>query len=248
MSRKTRISQRHIKTLENELRMLQHLRDDLVIVLQDYKKEFSEDMSQLESMVTSQKDAESQDEAELSDANSLRIDPSAKDQRWRKTEDGWEKEGNSEQNENKPVSEKLIAPSWAKKLYKKIAIVSHPDKTINDHRHEKLKKIFQESVTAMEEGDFKKLIGYALELDIPTSSVGVELLPLLKQRLVVLKEEVKALKESWEWVWGESMGLIELRSQIAQSYLSSKKIDVNIEELSHIISQIEDGYDDRENC
>ena len=250
MSRKTRLSQRHIKTLESELRMLQHLRTDLALTLDEYGKEFRTDMKRLKSLLKVQppqaKNAAMKD-GQFDDPDALKIDLNAKEQRWRKTEDGWEREDIPEDASNENASKKLAAPEWAKKLYKKIALASHPDRTLNDHRHEKLKKIFQESAGAMEDGEFKKLLGYALELDIPTSTIGPDALPMLKERLSTLKEEIETVKQSWEWVWGESMGIIELRSQIAHAYLMSEKIDVKIQDLPDIIFQIEGEYEDREN-
>ena len=252
MSRKTRLAKRHIKTLESELRMLQHLRTDLDLTLDEYSEEFRSDMKRLTSLLKLQKvkdEKPPEANATIDDPDTLKLDPNVKEQRWRKTEDGWEREDIPEDLPEETIessSKKLTAPDWAKKLYKKIALASHPDRTLNDHRHEKLKKIFQDSASAMESGKFKTLLGYALELDIPTSAIGPEVLPLLKQRLESLKQEIETVKQSWEWVWGESMGIIELRSQIAHAYLTSKKIDVKIEDLPDIISLIEGEYEDRE--
>ena len=230
-----------MKLLSTELRMLQAYKIDISGLHEDYKTEFFRDMSFIEKQVNSAPS----DDAESRESNSecLKIDPGDVNQRWRKTEDGWEREDDPSAEE--PALDrdtKPTAPEWAKKLYKKIALVSHPDRTLQDHRRDKLNKIFTDSAQAMGEGDFKRLLGYALDLDIDIED-NETAVPLLTERIADLKQEIAEIERSLSWLWGESLGALDVRVKIAQSYLSSKQITLNKNDIMSIIQEIEESND-----
>ena len=227
--------------LSSELKMLQSYKIDAELLYEDYRSEFYSDMSFIESKLSPQeKNEEAVPPESPPDIDTLKIDPSSKDQRWRKTDEGWEREDSPE--EDTPSAEdpsKPAAPSWAKKLYKKIALVAHPDRTLEKDNKKRLNKIFTDSAGAMSTGDFNKLLGYALDLGIDLQDADVDHVPLITSRIESVKQELKAIEESLEWLWGESLGVSNLRKAVATTYLRKKGIDVNTDELVSIIKEME---------
>jgi len=242
MTRHSRIAKRKIKMLSSELRMLQSYSTDMHILHEEYQSEFFRDMSFIESKLST-KEQPATDEVPSGEnaPDCLKIDPAEKTQRWKKTEDGWEKETTLPPSEE-PL--KPVIPSWAKKLYKKIALVSHPDRTLQDHRRDKLNKIFTDSAQAVGEGDYKRLLGYALDLDIEIEDVSNAAL-LLSERIAVLKHEISTVEGSLPWLWGESLDLPHVRAKVAHSYFSNKDISLNNEEIISIIDEIEESSEHR---
>ena len=112
--------------LSSELKKLQSYKLDAALWCDDYKVEFFSNMAHIESqLVQHSPSPPPEGESEVTtpdDPHTLKLDPNAKDQRWRKTKDGWEREDNSSDapEEIDDVSSKPEVPPWAKKLYKKI--------------------------------------------------------------------------------------------------------------------------------
>ena len=198
MSFPPRIVKRKIALLESELRMLQTYKTDASLLLDEYSKEYSSDMAVIESKLQPSKPQhtntdETQNSSEVIDT--MNIDPNDKEQEWKKTEDGWEKV-NSKKHENQ--LEKPAAPEWAKKLYRKIALISHPDRASEDFNKDRLRKIFLDSNDAMSDGEFTKLLGLALELGIPTENTDASTIPLLEKRVSDVKLEITKIEKSLE--------------------------------------------------
>lgn len=219
--------------------MLQKYKTEASLLLDEYKMEYIRDMSFLE-----EKFSELKDECVEStgDSDSLAID-SEGNQEWKKTEDGWKKE---ESETSDPISESADrpeTPDWAKKLYRKIALISHPDRMSEDFSKEKLKKIFLETADAMDQGDFEKLLGFALELGIEDEHDDVSMLPLLAKRVADVKKEIQEIEKSPEWLWGEGLGVPQIRASLAMMFFARRGIDLNTEELAAIIQEMESASD-----
>lgn len=245
MKKSSRILKRKLKLVSSELRMLQAYKLDMSLLLDDYTSEFLRDMSFIKQKLKDLPNDSSQedDDPSLESAGtSLDLD-SDSTQEWRKTKDGWEKTAGSKDKDKKSEEvegvDKPSAPAWAKKLYKKIAMVSHPDRTIEDHRKKKLNKIFRDCAQIMSDGNFDDLLGYALELDLELHDDDVNHLPIMTARIESLKKEIADVQSSVEWLWGETLGVNAMRLQIAAGVLAREGLVVNNEDLSSIISSLE---------
>lgn len=244
MKAASRIVKRKLKLTSSELRMLQAYKLDMSLLLEDYTLEFSRDMSFIKRELKLAAGGEEPLQESSGDGDTLDLD-SDTIQAWKKTEDGWEKKHGSndekKESEHLETSEKPAPPSWAKKLYKKIAMVSHPDKTAEDHRKKKLSKIFRDCAQIMSEGNFDELLGYALELDIDVySDDDTDHLPLMISRVNDLKREIHEIQQKPEWLWGETLGELGIRTQIAAGILSREGLSVNNDILADIISRLEE--------
>ena len=243
-----RIVSRKIKMLSSELRMLQSYKTDMEILQEDYKSEFLRDMIRLESEFSQQEEEDSSSPEHAASADSLKLDPTDPNQRWKKTENGWEKDESPENDSSLEEEAKEVdeAPPWAKKLYKKIAMLAHPDRTLNEAEVRKLKlsKLFRDSAQAMNEGSWKKLLGYALELDIPIDD-GPSAIPMLEERISTLKTEIAEVQGTLEWLWGEHFGVHQIRMRIATGYLAKKNIVLKNEDLMATIKEMEKASEER---
>ena len=228
--------------------MLQAYKLDMSLLLEDYTSEFLRDVSFIKSSIEQNVSLPDQpdEKADESDTDTLVIDPNDKVQEWKKTENGWEKTHGSNAKENKALdasedlNTKPSAPDWAKRLYKKIAMVSHPDRTSGDHREKKLGKIFRDCAQIMSEGNFNDLLGYALELDIDILDDDVDALPIMSQRVDSLKKEIEDIQKSIEWLWGECLDVPAMRLKLATNILAKEGYTVNIETLAHIMTKLEE--------
>ena len=228
--------------------MLQAYKIDMSLLLEDYTSEFLKDISFIKK--TAAQDVsplEQPDKKDVKkDADTLVVDPNEKIQEWKKTKDGWEKTYGSNSDESKDSSEledigaKPEAPAWAKKLYKKIAMISHPDRTIGNHREKKLSKIFRDCAHIMSEGNFNDLLGYALELDIDVLDGSPDALPIMSERVRVLKKEIEDIQKSVEWLWGECLDIPAIRSRLAANILAKEGLAVNTEVLDHIMTKLKE--------
>ena len=91
----------------------------------------------------------------------------------------------------------------------------------------------------MSDGDFEKLLGFALELGIEEDQDDVSMLPLLTKRVEDIKREIQEVEKSAEWLWGEGLGVPEIRISLAMIFFSRSGIDLNTEELAAIIQEME---------
>ena len=226
--------------------MLQSYKIDAALLHEEYKSEFYSDMSKIESLLPVAEATPDQEEQEgeltESPANTIKIDPSAESQRWRKTEEGWEREDSPEDAsspDSLDTSTRPKSPSWAKKLYKRIALASHPDRTLEEENKKRLNKIFTDSAQAMSDGKFDELVGLALDLGISLDDIDIDHVPVLKSRIEKVKQELKDIESTLEWLWGESLGLDQIRVSIAYGYLSKKGLNLNIDDLPSIIREVE---------
>ena len=119
-------------------------------------------------------------------------------------------DGFYESNEN----QKIHSPSWAKKLYKQIALQTHPDRvrllSISDEEKIKREKIFKEAVNSLKEKNYESLIDFAHDLNLEVEIVDVAHLALIEKSIQKLATELKSKKELVPWIWGN---LNEDRSQ-----------------------------------
>lgn len=213
---------------------------------QEYEKEYFCDMTQITnaaSALASVTPAEDEKEELSIDAvkDVINIDPNDLNQTWRKTDDGkWVRENFDEDLHDSSPEEIIETPSWAKKLYKLIAMASHPDRTSKDIHHEKFKEIFLKSAAAVDAGNFKELLGLALELDIDIDSEDTLMIPLLESRIQEIKKDLSGIESTVEWLWGEGLGIPQMRLPLAQLYLRSKGYELKNEDVISIIAKVEE--------
>ena len=106
-----------------------------------------------------------------------------------------------------PLKQASGRPDWAKKIFRSIAMLSHPDK-LPDDLDESTKKRFlstyQKSKEALDSGDYASLLVMADDLDITLGSVDEQALEEFNKKEKTLREKISQLKQSMYWVWAHS--------------------------------------------
>tara|TARA_Y100000310_G_scaffold87523_1_gene84358 strand:+ start:206 stop:919 length:714 start_codon:yes stop_codon:yes gene_type:complete len=230
--------------LKAELRMLQNYYDESSIVLTGYDKEWTSDLTYFLLKYNNKKNPPSTDNQtfdigpvkgdgweEINARRKLRDDriKARRDKKWGR--EAKEKSANA-------VSKKGATPEWARKLFREIAKLTHPDKAPEDSK-EKFSKIFKCASSAIDKEDYEELLSLAIDLDLPLDMLDQELCPLLEKRVIDMRAKIKVLEQKAAWVWGESFGISDVRSGLLQQMLAQSGISRSLEELKSEIKERE---------
>jgi len=214
--------------------MLQHYYFEISELFDDYQHEYSKD---LDFFTTKAEEFFSQIEDKTPPApDSLEIDLAKKFQEYTKTQDGFE-EVEDEIGQSEDTKQEI--PEWAKKLFKKIALMTHPDRVSDEGMREELQKIFLRASTALESGNFEDLVGAAVELKLDSGLEDRALIPLLETRVRKIKYDIATIENTVEWTWGESLGLPGVRVHMLDRVLKQRGYTFSKEDLIALISERE---------
>ena len=116
-----------------------------------------------------------------------------------------EKEKEKNREEHKDV---LPEDKDLRKLFKKIALKTHPDKLLNmdedeaEHRTE----LYKDATAAAEGGDGMALLEIAYELGIKVKIDPEKETEWLNRKIEMLKQNISEMKSTAEWIWSHSDG------------------------------------------
>ncbi len=85
----------------------------------------------------------------------------------------------------------------SKKLFKKVAKLTHPDIAKEVEKHE----MFREAKTAVEEGDWFSMYEISTELGIDIGNISEEHLMWLEQEINKLQKIIKGITDTFEWIY-----------------------------------------------
>ena len=116
------------------------------------------------------------------------------------------------------VTDKLLS----KKIYKNIAMLTHPDKLKDKSESERkrLKKMFLKSSQSIESGGIYDLLDTAIYLDLDVGVLGADELFNLYREAELVEKEIAFHKNTYEWKW----------------YNSNKSDSVILDYLKHVNS------------
>lgn len=239
----SRILKRKIRILQTELQMLQHYRSEIELLFKDYSIEFNNDLifflekaKQLD-LLSTEDSQEIEDEQLPHDI--ITFDPTKKGQTWQKTEDGFKEVDNEEELLSQIDNPKSSLPPWARKLFKKIALMTHPDRVSDKGLQEQFQRIFLRAAQAFEKGNLDDLIGVAVELNLDAGIEQQALIPRLESKIKKTKEEISGIEKTPEWVWGEALGIINVRVMILEKVLQKKGFSLSKDDIAAIIFERE---------
>ena len=151
-----------------------------------------------------------------------------------------EKEQRVDDTKEEDTPENKLKPAWAKKLYRDIAKVSHPDKTFGQHNSDKMNKCFQEASEAFNDNNFEVLVDVALEMGISVNIPDDILIKKIEKRIEKIKEEISEIEKSHEWLWGESLGIEDFRLKFLKKVISHNfSIEIEDYKILNAIRDIE---------
>lgn len=228
MQAPSRVIRRKIRFLQSELQMLQHYYLQITELFEDYKSEYSQD---IDFFISKAKEAlGAHDVPEEPDAGSeYKFGVTKDDKQFRDQNEEWF--ANDKPKDNK----KSDAPEWARKLFKKIALMTHPDRVNDNNLREALQKSFLRASKALENGKLDDLVGVAVELNLDSGLADESLIPLLNTKISSCRNEIEIIEMTNEWQWGESLGVPDLRVELLQALLSSRGFPLSREQVSQFI-------------
>lgn len=142
-------------------------------------------------------------------------------------------------------SENAATPGWVKKLYKKLALATHPDKIsrMDISKSDKLRRqeIFKLASSFLDSKDYDSLMEFAGELGIEFEVEEEGQVEIIKSSLKKLDSNISSLKNQVAWSWGESesakekleclmwvreeLSLSKIPENIIKEYLESREKD-----------------------
>lgn len=109
--------------------------------------------------------------------------------------------------ELEPAQKKKI-PLIFRKIYKKIAALTHPDRHVflNPSSDEyKLKnKLYIKATTALEDSDYETLLDVMTELEIELPEVNEDVITALQKKAEKLSKKIFVIHNSPIWIWGNA--------------------------------------------
>ena len=128
---------------------------------------------------------------------------------------------NAEDYYNEPLKESKITDKELSKLFKEIAVQTHPDKLSKGMSpQEKSKKIdmFLKAKKAAEEDDWFKLQEVAMDLGLNLPPPTQNQLKLLKEKIQDIKAKIHKMSDTYAWKWYD-METIESKDQLMKHYM-----------------------------
>lgn len=139
-------------------------------------------------------------------------------------------EFNARQKAEEALQEKEVSDATPdvpqKKLYRKIAKETHPDKydqlDVSEQEKQNLHDIFKRAAEAYESDDVPEMIRLALSLNIEVQDLGLdedEVIEYISKAIQKTEKELDQMSESFVWMWGTTVGNVEMRVRLLDAYL-----------------------------
>ncbi len=203
------------------------VRDGMVEINLEYAQEIEEIMSYLVNLNSS--DTSKNEQSSKSTALSTETEENARTDS-RKT-DGSTGEHQSESNYETSPRDDSNVPSWAKVLWKKIAMKCHPDRLnfqeLSAIEIAKRQHYMLESKIALEEEDWNKLLFIGVQIEEFVEEIpAVEQFNMLESKYNKVTLKVNSIQESLAWKWGNNWDNFNLRVRILEICFQNKGIKV----------------------
>jgi hypothetical protein len=114
-------------------------------------------------------------------------------------------------------------PKWAKKIFRKIAMVTHPDKIpkdLDEAMSKRLIGMYQKAKDSIGQSEYADLIMIASDLDIDLQKIEIDNLNFFKKKEEDLKNKIKKIKSSVFWIWAHSSD--DQKDKIVQEFIRSR--------------------------
>jgi hypothetical protein len=132
-----------------------------------------------------------------------------------------------EQTNNESVAQNEVeieqappdTPAWAKKAYRKIVQITHPDKVnidpeISDAQRDRLCSLYIEAIDAFKQAKWPELLEVAAELDIEVDADPKMMEEALESKIKDLVDTISKVKGTIAWAWGNSFGDLQKKVNI----------------------------------
>ena len=108
---------------------------------------------------------------------------------------------------DKEDTSKSVHPPWAKKTFRNIARMTHPDKVperLDDTIKKKFVESYQKAKQSIDVADYVELALVAIDLGIDIEQVDPNFYKLLEEKKSELSSSINAMKSSMYWIWAHT--------------------------------------------
>ena len=114
--------------------------------------------------------------------------------------------------------EKKQLPASFKKVFRSIALHTHPDKTDTDDGRE----LYEQAVSAQKDNQVDELVSIAQELRIDISHLRYSEIKIIEEQIEKTKKEIDSLHDTFPWHWHYSP--TNKREKIIRLFLDSQQV------------------------
>lgn len=109
-----------------------------------------------------------------------------------------------EENSTEPNPSAIkSADPEVKRLFKKVAAVTHPDKLsgLSEYERKRKEELFKKAMLALENNDLVLLADIAMELEIEAPELTKEKLKQTEKKIIAIKKELHHIESTYVWKW-----------------------------------------------
>ena len=129
------------------------------------------------------------------------------------------------------------APEWLRKIFRKIAQKTHPDKTSDDF----LNEIYREALEYVEKEDIQEIFNICDTLNIDYDIDPEYELEINKEKQENIRKRLSEIDKSPAWIWGESYGSLDFRVNFLISILPHYGIEFTEKEVKEVVSKLSEN-------
>jgi hypothetical protein len=217
-----------IKRLRLKLRHLSEELEQAEELAKAYESQFQGVVSKLQVSLglkePEKKEPEKKDVKKTQGPQAPKDNPSFKKQNNQQSSNNEKEEDIRREVENNSAS----APSWMKKLYKQIAMKTHPDRVahqdLSPYEKAEYKRLFDTAKQAIQDSHGGELVYAAEALGINPDISPSMRISLLAARGEKIKTQIIQIYKKPSWVWGESYHKPEVRKKMLEGFCKIYKL------------------------
>lgn len=215
-----------IKNKFSELRFCRSVCEETKELFFEYDQELNLILGDL-SRINKPVSAASPEASEKSLVKSSNSDKKIMDEKQNSTQ-----QAEHQENESGPEEkEEEIAepPAWMKKLFKKIALETHPDKISSredllEYQKKEREILYKKAVDSIENVDEMAIIEIAILLEIDPGVAEKKQLEILSTEIEKVMHEIESYRNLVAWTWGENIGDVETRLKLLKYIMGILKM------------------------
>jgi len=128
-------------------------------------------------------------------------------------------------------------PEWLKKIFRKIAQKTHPDKTSDDV----LNEMYQEALECIEKEDIQEIFNMCDILNIDYDIDPEYELKINREKQENIKGRLSEIDKSPAWIWGESYSSLAFRTNFLMSLLPHYGVKITKEEIEKTVIDLSEN-------
>tara|TARA_R100001163_G_C5046460_1_gene183704 strand:- start:730 stop:1464 length:735 start_codon:yes stop_codon:yes gene_type:complete len=126
-------------------------------------------------------------------------------------------------DDDRPKLKNTIHPDWVKPVFRKVVMVTHPDKLpekLSEQIREKMIDVYRDSKIALESSEYVDLVILADDIDVSLPESKILESKIFDKKNSELNSSIKNLKTSIYWVWANSTD--EEKEKILKDFIDQR--------------------------